>query len=421
MVSPQVSTVNAIRQKIRKLTTSPNESSLTTQEIDEKINTVILQDFPSAIKIDQLRSVYTFYTSPNVDYYPLNVNFNQSVRAPVYFEGIQGVFYKSREQFFNLFPRWPTLFQVGPATDSGAITDITQDNNGVVTADNNLSAGDYVTLSDVGGMTEVNGQTYQVVSATTTTFTIDQDTTAFTPYTTGGSYFSVLSNQSFTISNTPFLPKSFVLGGETLGGNVMKIFDNGDGILYYSTAKAQDSIPPITSNVPGFPNQNTGNPGDQIVKVVGSINYVTGSVTINFNQANVAPGNAQFKIWVSQYQAGRPYCLLFWNNYFLVRPVPDKVYKVEVETYLTPVEFTLANEVPILTQWWQYIAYVAAREILRERQDFDAVQDLQEGFLRQEQLVLERQACEEIGQRNSTIFSDSNSNPGYYYGWGYPW
>ncbi len=59
-------------------------------------------------------------------------------------------------------------------------------------------------------------------------------------------------------------------------------------------------------------------------------------------------------------------------------------------------------------------------EILRERQDFEGVENLSEGFMRQEALVLERQGVEEIGQRNTTIYSSTVPQGGYglfYGGW----
>ena len=60
-------------------------------------------------------------------------------------------------------------------------------------------------------------------------------------------------------------------------------------------------------------------------------------------------------------------------------------------------------------------------EILRERQDFEGVENLREGFMRQEALVLERQGVEEIGQRNATIFSESTPTQGWNQGQGWPY
>src|SRR5277367_5893308 len=95
---------------VRRLTASSSESALPSVDIQQQVNTFYSTDFPYAIKLDQMRSVYTFYTRPNIDRYPLDVNYNQGVRAPVYVEGIKGYFTKDRDEFFRTWPRWPTKF-----------------------------------------------------------------------------------------------------------------------------------------------------------------------------------------------------------------------------------------------------------------------------------------------------------------------
>jgi hypothetical protein len=121
-------------------------------------------------------------------------------------------------------------------------------------------------------------------------------------------------------------------------------------------------------------------------------------------------------VWAAQYQVGRPYNLLFWNNEFTIRPVPDNVYLCEVEAYQTPSQFMNTTDNPILNQWSQYIAYGAACEILRDRQDTEGLENILEGFARQESLVLERQSVEEIGQPNVTMFNSTQIGAGT--GWG---
>ncbi len=136
---------------------------------------------------------------------------------------------------------------------------------------------------------------------------------------------------------------------------------------------------------------------------------------------HVPASGTQMTLRVSQYQTGRPYSMLFWNNEFTIRPIPKQIHKVEIETYLTPVQFMQTTDHPILNQWVQYIAYGVACEILRDRNDFEGVAALQEGFKRQEALVLERQGVEEIGQRNTSIFASTVQgqgwNNGFFQGW----
>jgi hypothetical protein len=68
---------------------------------------------------------------------------------------------------------------------------------------------------------------------------------------------------------------------------------------------------------------------------------------------------------------------------------------------------------PIVNQWAQYISYGTAMEILRDRQDLEGVENLREGFMRQEALVLERQGVEEINQRNTTLYSSTTTSQGW--------
>lgn len=356
-VAPADSTVAFIRQKVRRLTASSSESVLSTAAIDQYINNFYNNDFPYGIKIDQQRMVYTFFTEPYRDRYPLDVNYCQGVRAPLYVEGITGTFFKDRGQFFNLWPRWPTKF-----------TPISGDGN-------------------------------------TVTF-------------------------SFTIP-APFLSKEVVLGGVDANGTAISVNDDGNGNLLLQVPNPVVTAPPYTdvytvSNapipalvgqpIPGMHNQNTLNPGlnrtntqtSSFTNAIGTVDYVTGLFNITFPVAPAA--GTQMTLWVSQYQTGRPYCLLFWNNEFTIRPVPKLIHKIEIEVYMTPVQFMLSTDSPILNQWSQYLAYGTAMEILRDRQDFDGVEGLREGFMRQEGLVLERQGIEEIGIPNYQLF---NSTQGY--------
>jgi hypothetical protein len=341
MTLPQAdSTIIAMRKKIRRLTNSSNSNSLTDYEIDQHINDIYNQDFAYGIKVDQMRSVYTLYTQPNIDRYPLDINYNQGIRAPAYFDGIQGSYFKDRTQFFNLWPRIPTLFQP--------------------------ISGDGVT-------------------------------------------------QSFTFNIPgPFLSLEVVLGGVSTTGTAIQVRDDGNGNLYVISPNPQTFTPPFNTNpaIPGMYNGNLGDPGLNNPIYVGSVDYVAGNFTVNFSLANLTPTAGQnMMLWVSQYQTGRPYTLLFWNNVFTVRPVPKLVHKIEVETYLTPVQFMSTTDHPIVNQWWKYLCYLSAAEIQRERNDFEAVAALQEGAKRQEALVLERQGVEEIDVPNINIFNSTTPNP----------
>lgn len=408
------STLVAIRKKFRRLTATASNLSIADDDIDQYINTYYSQDFPYGVKLDQMRNVYTFFTKPNVDRYPLDVNYNQGVRAPVYFEGVQGRFFKDRQQFNIMWPRWPTQFQQGPTDLSGDITAASQALPCQITSPSHgLASGAVITISDVVGMTELNGGTYIISVIDSNNFALTGiDSTGYVAYISGGTWAATSQSFSFSIPG-PFLPKEVVIGGVTSNGVSFAINDDGNGILQLQVPNPQTSNPAATSSAPGMKNLNTGNPGQIVVQNIGAVNYVAGSIAFNLPSGYDIAADTLLNIWVSQYQTGRPYTLLFWNNEFTVRPVPNNVYKIEVETYLTPVQLLENEDVPILNQWWQLIAIGAAIKFLEENQDIAGVENLAKQYDRQEALTLERQATEEIGQPNQTMFN-SVSYPAYY-------
>lgn len=382
------STYSVIETKIRRLTASASQAAITSADIERAINIFYSQDFPYAIKIDQQRSVYKFLTIPNIDRYPVDVNNLQGFRAPVYFGGVQGNLFKNRDQLYNLYPRTPTQYQ--PIGGDGVTTNFTFTLFG-----NNVNAfpqpnfGILSTQLVIGGI-DINGNPIRIIDdggAVVNSFGIGNNTT------TGRLIFinqnTVGDNVYLDATNTqqPAIPKLAPLGGQ---GN------------------ANSTPPPPPSSYSVYP------PSPLTPQYCGTVNYVTTSITVSFPVAPAA--GTMINVWAAQYQVGRPYNLLFWNNEITIRPVPDNVYLVEVETFQTPAQFMNTTDSPILNQWSQYIAYGAAMEILRERQDAEGVENLREGFMRQEALVLERQSVEEIGQSNITIFNSTQG--GYGTGWG---
>jgi hypothetical protein len=73
------------------------------------------------------------------------------------------------------------------AADTETITGASQANPCVITAANLYGNGHKLIINDVAGMVELNGNTYTVANATTTTYELEGiDSTGFTAYTSGG-------------------------------------------------------------------------------------------------------------------------------------------------------------------------------------------------------------------------------------------
>ena len=367
-------TYTFIEKKVRRLTASASEAALKSVDIQQAVNLFYNNDFPYAIKIDQQRSVYKFLTIPNVDRYPVDVNNMQGFRAPVYFEGIQGNFFKNRDQLFNLYPRYPTQFQ--PAAGDGITTSFTFTLFG-----NNVNPfpqpnfGILSTQLVIGGI-DINGNPIRVIDD-------------------GGAVVN-----------------SFGIGSNTTKGQLLFINQNNVGNnVYLDIFNAQKPAMPPLSPLP-IPSP----PTSLTPQYCGTVDYVTTNITVNLPVPPAA--GTMINVWAATYQVGRPYNLLFWNNELTIRPVPDNVYLCEVEVFQTPAQFMNTTDNPVLNQWAQYIAFGTAAEILRDRQDMEGVQNLMEGFKRQEALVLERQAVEEISVPNITLFNSTQQGYGFGGAWG---
>src|SRR5271166_1201425 len=69
---PADSTLNAIRTKVRRITRTPSTAQLSDPDLDQYINTFIIYDIPSSLKLFNLRRTFTFYTAPYIDTYSTN-------------------------------------------------------------------------------------------------------------------------------------------------------------------------------------------------------------------------------------------------------------------------------------------------------------------------------------------------------------
>ena len=137
----------------------------------------------------------------------------------------------------------------------------------------------------------------------------------------------------------------------------------------------------------------------------GTINYVTGVYSFTFD---TAPGVSEEVFSQTRpYVASRPYGLLFFQNKFILRPVPDKVYRVEIDVYKRPTELLSANQSPELNQWWQYIALGAARKIFEDKLDMASLTQLLPIYKEQEALVIRRTADLLSNQRSATIYTEN--------------
>lgn len=178
-----------------------------------------------------------------------------------------------------------------------------------------------------------------------------------------------------TLSHTPILRNHVLFTAVSLTDTGLELHDDGDGTLT----------------------------GDGI----GVIDYITGGYDFVFSSAPKI-SNVVYSQTVP-YLPTIPTSVLYYNDTFTVRPIPDQPYRIELEAYRRPTEILSNDVMPEMSQWWQYIAYGAAKKIFEDRMDVKSISLITPEFKNQELLVLRRAISQQTNERASTIYVNVNS------------
>jgi len=292
MPDSELSKLDSIRKKIRRLTNTPSPAQLPDTDIDAYVNSFVLYDMPTSVSLSSLRTVLRFYTEPYVDVYSTNTanardplyefkNKYKIASNTIYVSGELSYFTSSRSDFYNKYPR--------------------------SICESSIGTGDGVETNFTG-----------------------------------------------TLSSIPVLSNNVICASIDLNDEYMKVYDDGEGSFSGDGA--------------------------------GEINYVTGEYDIVFSDAPKTGSDVYIQSYY--YQASRPDTVLFYEDSFYLRPIPDKCYSVEVEVFKRPTELLESADLPDLSQWWEYIAYGAARKVLIDRADFDAANVLEQEMEKKREDVL---------------------------------
>lgn len=130
----------------------------------------------------------------------------------------------------------------------------------------------------------------------------------------------------------------------------------------------------------------------------GTINYVTGAISVTFTTAPAASATIYAKY--QGYAGNRPQGVLFFQNTFTLRPVPDQIYQILMEGYIIPAILANDASVPLQPEWWQLIAFGAALDIFSDRGDQDNYDRYFPVFKRYENVALGR-TIEELRSQQS--------------------
>ncbi len=425
-VNPTQPMVSEIFLYARRILKQPNQQDISDATLADYLSRFMVYDVPARIQLFDYKVQYSLELTPHVDQYnaPITVlpggavipTYNSFI-TPAYMDGYQMVMQQSRDQWMKLFPnRTLNQFQqngtgvAGPYTfitsstpiiqghrdqnlqpgfvNSASISNVTQATQAVVTAVNSFIPGQIVTINNVLGMTQLNGNSYQVVNSTGTAFTLNVNSTAFTAYTGGGT-------ASITVNSEGLLTSNVYVTALDINGNLNV---------------AQDD--PLSATIGNLIQYNPLNPGLPPT-VVGTVNYVTGAITVTF--LNVIPTTSEINYQVIPYSPGRPQAVLFFDNTFSFRPIPEKPFVFQIDAYYNPAAFlTTTNAIPY--RWMtEYFARGLARKVLQDYGDVEQLQLYEPMFREQENFVLRRTYRQISNTRVATIYQGQTGyNPGSY-------
>jgi hypothetical protein len=350
-------TLADIRTKVRRLTRSPAPAQITNSEIDTYVNTFILYDFPEHLRLFSLRKTFSFFTNPGQDRYPTDkASFAGVITNPLY----------------NFQNRYVTTQM--PVYIAGVESVWSQSREEfyrmypLTNSIQNIATGDGITATFSGIVPGTNGNAGGVA--------LLQNNVLFSSINTVGGGLALV--------DVPVI--DIFTGNPSLVGN-----------LYDPSA-----LPPLPPTV---------------VDPANNINYMTGAFTLTFASA---PGaSATISSQTVPQQLALPNSMLYYENTFFLRPVPDKPYRINIEVEVLPTELLQAGDEPNLNQWWQYIAYGASKKIFEDRTDSDSVQLLMPEFKQQERLVLRTTIAQIKKERTSTIYGQQSGIGTMNNGWGW--
>ncbi len=363
-------TLSAIETKVRRLTRSPSPAQLSQAELDDYINTSVVYDFPEMLRTFNLKTTFNFVCNPGQDVYNTDeasfagatnntlYNFQNkylTCEPPVFIAGYQSMWSQQPEQFYSIYPQINSIANIGQ-TGNGATMLFT----GVINSQQAINPPNVTQVTSL-----VQGQVM------------------FTSIDANG--------EGLAMADVPLVDPT--TGYKTTFGNLYSVTDP-------AYASAQQTPPQYPADL----------------DVNNTINYTTGAFTVTFP---AAPGNSQaiYSQCIPQVRA-IPQSIMFYSNQFTLRPIPDMPYRISFQVYQRPTALLSAGQSPELEEYWQFIAYLAAKKVLEDRMDMETVALILPELQNQERLCLRRTLVQLTNQRTGTIYAEQTGAQSAYNGFG---
>lgn len=150
----------------------------------------------------------------------------------------------------------------------------------------------------------------------------------------------------------------------------------------------------------------------------GQINYITGAYTVIFP---TPPGlSAPIYLENINYQPAKPFAMLFYDNTFTIRPVPDKTYVVQINVDALPTEMIASADNPDINMWADVYALGAAKLIFRDELDTESLQQIEPLFIQALDLVRRPTLKNSANMRTPSFYGRRNYNGSWFNGSNWP-
>ncbi len=339
-------TLQDIQNKVRAVTGTPSQDQMSTATLNNYINNYYTLIMPFELKEQIQLEFIKFETFAGQDVYPFPGNFLTD-QPMCYADGFPLIFYQDPDIFYQ---DWPIQIAADNlATGTGLTSSFTGGFQSPPIIIGSVTVTDGIQiLNDTG-----NPETSQRIA-------IGSGVTTYT----GTLFVFPIKPGSLSITNgiETFSDNGAGLLIGSLGGTGTINYSTGAWSVTFNTAVVSGVAIVATFIVISFVGILEGDG-------IGTINYVTGAYSVEFDFAPLNGATIYNKY--QGYQPTRPQGVLFFNNQFTFRPVPDQVYQIQMQGYINPTQLTNLSDIPMLPEWGQLIAYGAALDIFSSRGDLD--------------------------------------------------
>lgn len=403
---------------VRRIIKSPSNAVISDNLIIDYINRFWITDVDATMQLFDLKTKYSFQTTPGVDQYNMPLYSVQSETigttptnpispdiamfpvyqgflGPAYINGVEVRLHTQQTEFFRIFPnivQQPMQVGIGNNT-SGPYTLSIPIINNLTPININPPI-----QSLLRGHIDISG----IIS---TGNNVDPPQVSSAQINTPDPFIQ-------NIPVTSVFPAVYFSSTALDGSNII-ISDSGQflqGAVNYGLLMQQGAAP--YGNLP-----LTNGPSPDYSTTQNTINYFTGVATNVYFPASIPSGqiiNAQ----CYYFQSGLPRAILFYNNTLTLRSPPDRQYLVEIDAYLSPAAFFSTSAAIPFGYMAEYIARGAARKILSDTGDVEQFMFYEPLFKEQEALVHIRSQRQWTNNRTETIYSRGHNNGSGNFGMG---